>query len=833
MRFGKKIIRAAGPIAILIICTLAALGQGTKRLVVIKIDGLPAYYVDRFVNERDPKTGLSVLPWIEEAFYKNGTRVPNFYTRGMSLSGPSWGQLDTGQRLQVKGNVEYDRYTLHAYDYLNFLPYYAAYGLTRSKADMPAAEVMDQLEIPLFYDAFDYKNRYTSHQLYQRGNNWEVIGSGFINLYPGNPGDFIDEWTMGLDFRKMTINQAERDILGKLIKNPEIDYFDYYDVSFDHASHHNNDTATRLAALKDLDRLIGRMWTTIQRSPRAAETALVLISDHGFNSDEKVYSQGFNLVKVLGSPAGGGHHVVTKRRLMLDYSIKGIYPLVPLIKTRSNDSYYLKGRHNEYPTALLDFDGNERSSIHLRNSDLNMLHLLLQQLQRKSLSREVRAAATDAVFDLIERNRPFWRQIISGLGDETDALGRWAAGQQKLVDAQPKKFTADEIALGIDKEARRVAALKDIAVKADADYKKYLVTLKNLVSLSRETFNARQLKIEDLIAPGAMGEANSTHQLQNYVVGISPSGLVVTADKDLDIEKSFIRVNYFDLLLSQQVRNNVQKGVSSRPVDFVAARLDRTAVEAALGGGERLSEEPILLYGGRDRQALILTRRDDTGIVQLRYLPVAGLTADSNGRVSFEVKELDAGFPLRYFEDPDLAIEPERRAEWLTQWHTELEWLEAVHRTRYSNALIGLNEQLARHPLFERSAIAGSDNTSLIRRLRQRQRELTEADLLILANFHWNFDVRGFNPGGNHGSFFRVSTNSTFMLAGGDRTGIPRGLAVERPYDSLSFVPTLFRLMGKIDGENRPADGLGTRGFRRFPGRVITEITESDNVLDR
>ena len=66
-----------------------ALGQSVKRLVVVKIDGLPGYYVDRFVKEKDPETGLSMLPWIERVFYRNGTRVPNFYTRGMSLSGPS------------------------------------------------------------------------------------------------------------------------------------------------------------------------------------------------------------------------------------------------------------------------------------------------------------------------------------------------------------------------------------------------------------------------------------------------------------------------------------------------------------------------------------------------------------------------------------------------------------------------------------------------------------------------------------------------------------------------------------------------------------------------
>ena len=42
----------------------------------------------------------------------------------MSLSGPSWGLLDMGQHLQIKGNVEYYRYTLHALDYMYFFQYY-------------------------------------------------------------------------------------------------------------------------------------------------------------------------------------------------------------------------------------------------------------------------------------------------------------------------------------------------------------------------------------------------------------------------------------------------------------------------------------------------------------------------------------------------------------------------------------------------------------------------------------------------------------------------------------------------------------------------------------
>jgi hypothetical protein len=105
-----------------------------------------------------------------------------------------------------------------------------------------------------------------------------------------------------------------------------------------------------------------------------------------------------------------------------------------------------------------------------------------------------------------------------------------------------------------------------------------------------------------------------------------------------------------------------------------------------------------------------------------------------------------------------------------------------------------------------------------------RQRNLIEADLLVVANDHWNFDVRGFNPGGNHGSFFRISTHSTWMMAGGENTGIPHGLAVDEPYDSLSFVPTLLALSGKLRDDMSPVPILWAKGFRRFPGRVVKEV---------
>jgi len=68
--------------------------------------------------------------------------------------------------------------------------------------------------------------------------------------------------------------------------------------------------------------------------------------------------------------------------------------------------------------------------------------------------------------------------------------------------------------------------------------------------------------------------------------------------------------------------------------------------------------------------------------------------------------------------------------------------------------------------------------------------------------------VRGFNPGANHGSFLRISTHSALMAVG---SGIPPEVEIDRPYDSLSLVPTLLSLLGRSSGEN-------------YPGPVIEEI---------
>jgi hypothetical protein len=510
---------------------------------------------------------------------------------------------------------------------------------------------------------------------------------------------------------------------------------------------------------------------------------------------------------------------------MLDYSIKGVNPLVPLITTTTPDTYYLKGESTTYPTAMLDFDGNERASIHLRDSDLNVLHILLQQLQRGGLSVAVEKAVTNEFFSVIDRRRAEWQNDLKELQTELGALDRAIEEQRKLWEAQPKKFTKEQQDLGLDDASKRIFVQLDRWESERRRYSEYARTLQNLLSLPSEAFNPSKVKIADVIPKESMGDRNTIYELQNYVVGLGPDGFVLNSDGSLNVDKTFVQIDYFALLQGIAVRNNVQRGVTNKPIDLIATRLSRDLVLPLIDDRD-IDEDVIWVSAGANRQALLLSRQDAKGQLSLRYLPISNLAQDASGRLQFKTISWQAGLPLQIFEDASLKVPTADKTAWLSEWHTDSEWLEALHKTHYSNGLVGLHEELARHPIESLSAEDSSltGDARIMRNYARRKRELVEPDMLIVANDHWNFDVRGFNPGGNHGSFFRISTHSVFMVSGGERTNIPRAISIDAPYDSLSFVPTLLALTGKLRDDSNPVPELWEKGFRTFPGHVVKEL---------
>jgi len=771
-----------------------------KRLVLVKVDGLPADRVERLAQEIDPETGRSVLPWMHYIFIERGAWVQNFYVRGISLSAPSWSMLDTGQHLTIRGNAEFDRFMPRVYDYLNFFPFYVGYARLQ-RSDMPGVEVLDGFGIPLLLDQFPPDARHESMQLFQRGVRWTTLKDSVKNEVARPARELINELETGLEMAPGIDREEEKELIAALA-DPKIQYLDYYLGDYDHTAHLTNDDPSQLAVIKHLDARLGRIWNAIQASPLAGETVLALVSDHGMNSIPGAYSQGYNLVKLFNSAAGGAHHVVTVRYPLTEYKLSGLDPFVSWVVTPSPEASYLRDQ-NDYPTALLDPDGNERASVQLRNSDLNAIHILLLQLKRKELPAAQRSAAWKAVLQIVDANRARWTRTITEIKEELAALRKAIERQRVINGADPRTWPKpDPVHL------RHLVTL-DTWQTEERGYKDYALAIERLLDLNESGLEPGRIHIETLIPKGAMGEPNSLGQLQNYVAGLSGRGVVVTAEGTLDMERTFHHVNYFRVLSSVRVRNLVQRDLGVMPIDFVAMRVPRDALATALDPADRPDTDAVFVHADDRHEALLLSQLRE-GILWLRFIPVQNLEG-GDGAIHFSAANWAEGFPLHLFEDPDLRVNGDRTA-WLSMWHTEQEWFEAIHRTRYSNGVIGLHEMYQRWQpeatplLFQ---IAEKDDWPVLRRFAERRRELVESDLLVLASDHWNFNVRGFNPGGNHGSFLRISTHSVLMAAGG---GIPEGLTIERPYDSLSVVPTLLALLGRLPRAES------------YPGPVIQEL---------
>jgi hypothetical protein len=763
-------------LALALIACAVAFGaeQPAQRVVILKIDGLNADLLYRNMREKDSTTGKPRLPWFAHIFGENGTVFENFYTRGISLSAPSWSMLDTGQHTVIRGNAEYDRYTGEIYDYLNFFPFYLAYARGR-EVDMPGTEVLDAAGIPLSIDAFGYSHTHESFQLFQRGVYWPTLKHALRRHFSKIDMLATLEHAGPPSFEEALDDETASELTAAL-EEPGVLYLDFFTGSLDHAAHATNDPAALYEVLRRLDTLVGRIWTAIQNSSMADQTIVAVVSDHGMNNVPGIFSQTFSLPDLFNSPSGGAHHVMTDRYQLSDYKLKGLDPLVHRVITPSTASFYLSGEASRYPTAWLDIDGNERAAVHLRNSDLNRIHILLIELAKPELQPLVRQAAAAYLRQTIDSHRAVWSKTATELDQEVEQLQQAIEVRRKIVAEQPKTWTPEQIADGEDKAGRRLRNQLHAWEREYTSYSVYDSHVRALLALNPDPSRPLRGKIEDLVPELSLGDNNTIRDLQHYVVGPSPDGLALDAAGRLDPERSFRYVDYFKMLASQQVRNNPQSALSPKPIDFIAARLPDID-----------SRHAYWLYGDDAYQLLIFTDAEENVEVQ----PVADLHQDQRGNVSWSAQSWASGFPLHLFEDPELQLpHGTDRAAWLSARHSEREWMDAVHRCEYSNAVIGITEELS--PV--EANVAGSQGISpILLRFERRRRELVQADFHVFASNHWNFNSRFPNPGGNHGSFLRISTHSVWMLAG---AGIPARVVTE-PYDSLNFASTLLSLTGQ------------------------------------
>ena len=303
-----------------------------------------------------------------------------------------------------------------------------------------------------------------------------------------------------------------------------------------------------------------------------------------------------------------------------------------------------------------------------------------------------------------------------------------------------------------------------------------------MLSLRPDSERAFRQKIADLIPELTLGENNTVADLEHYVAGPGVDGMVADENGRLDEERSFRFIGYFSLLPKQRARNNPQPALSSRPVDFIAMCLP----DGVYDPGVDSPQHAYWLYGDETSQLLILVH----GAGMIAVKPIGHLIQEKSGKLNWTGQRWRPGLPLHLFEDAQLRLpEGADRLAWLSGWHSEQDWFNAIHMCKYSNAVIGIGEELS--PVAENiPGPPGMDPIML--RYERHRRELVQADFHVFAADHWNFNVRNFNPGGNHGSFFRISTHSVWMMAG---AGLPTEV-IKEPHDSLDFASTVLSLVG-------------------------------------
>ena len=104
----------------------------------------------------------------------------------------------------------------------------------------------------------------------------------------------------------------------------------------------------------------------------------------------------------------------------------------------------------------------------------------------------MKKAATDAFFEIIENRRADWTKTVSELGEEMDALHRRIESQQKIIAAQPKQYSPEEYAGGLNRQDRRVVAQTDIAIREERDYREYLQSFVKFIVAHKRKFQSEK-----------------------------------------------------------------------------------------------------------------------------------------------------------------------------------------------------------------------------------------------------------------------------------------------------------------------------------------------------
>ncbi|MGH9863695.1 MAG: alkaline phosphatase family protein [Candidatus Acidiferrales bacterium] len=829
------------------------------RLIQIKVDGLSPLLLDALMDPDNPgklarlpdpegfrraiqlfrlETGQrDLLPNFRRYFYEQGARADNMFSATSTLSTVSWAVIETGQPSIVKRHMGFNRNNGYLRGYLDGLRD-TLEVIARHSRKTSALWELDQVGVSLLSDAFNPLRRYETPQIYYRlppGAYLMDWAQTYLTNGAKNPWAILrghmKRRVEGMDYSEFT-EEFLADHLAEKLLEPDFtggERFDYLTVFFsvDH-QHHVDPTPENLVhRLVSLDHRLGRIFRGVERSQRRDQTLVALVSDHGAEYEPGAVNLAFPITRAFRTRYFGGHTVAT---VMAEDSIHALTtPIMGIDFPRVYESLFSpygkaaeSGGQDNYVTAFIDNFGNARAEVHLRNNDLNRLHLLLLARQRP-LDENHRARWRERLRSALQDTCPWLAPEVENYRTYHEAARAWVPELKKRIDTYWR-----DIATRLEQEGQR-----------DAHQLGALTRLENLCRASDAVawLHEHHPAVEELIPKKYLGPRNSLYQLTHYTIGLDAD--LNWVETTVDARGRPVPMNYISLLSDFEVPNP-PLSQEANPVDLMVSSLPTEPLRAALvergwlEPGRELSEVVWIVPTThrnlrRGGQALLLETPDG----QLRYLPISSLEQTAEGGFVLQPhQELD---PLGLLYDPEFRSPSSEPAFlWLERFHSQDEWLRATSRTHYSIAplivadIAGLHVQrFLENPAFQQTLTGFPSEEVKQQYLRGVAWKYSsqQPDLLLWSSYLWNFASKSHTSGGSHGGLTPPVTRTSFLLWGGRDFHLPAGGVWEEPATTLDVAPTLAHLLRMLDASGRAllqAGAVRERPFLPFAGHALS-----------
>ena len=804
------------------------------RVILFKVDGLPGLLIEaalapqsdavlrlpfpgRFREDYRATQTLvdreELLPNMKEYFVRQGVRAGTIFTGTLPLSAPVWAQIDSGQPSIVKRNYYFNRASGASRVYLNGL-FDSAGKLIKGSGRTHALWELDLLGIPILPDAFPPARVWSSLQPLSRKRSAIQLGAmGKFLVRAGErgfrPGAVIHQHLSHLvayPDHGERLDQSLSQTLAKWLKwraegdlSETLDFITALFVSIDHRLHLDSSYRSVLHLLVKLDDWFGEVMGAVEQTARRNRTLVAMVSDHGMNLYPVHINYGFPINPWLRRPEFGGHTVLSPEVEDSDHALTRPIPGVDFARVYESPAspygeavpFGSKG----YFTAFAANMGNPRFDLFLRHSDLNRLHLLLLDSLRLRNDVEKLDRVFEVFLPVFQGVRPWLEADAVSLQQAAEVFEAWS--EQHLAAGMPSARDAGSRLASESRLYRNQAAILRRLLALPLEEKEWCHVIRS------------GFEIDEVIPRGYFGPPNALEQLGNYPVGWAKPAAERWSQSD---ETPFRTLNYLDLITGYRALNPDAYG-NRYPFNFLVVPIPSENLTGWKGLPLR---QALWLLASEDRgQAVLLEATDGT----LWYAPLK-----NRG----ELASLDAagatgsrdplGYPNRLW------------ARWLAprRWVSETARLETslvpviladLFRPNFQDYLSGESRAGVLMPLD-----GSGRREDLLGALRFRFRQATP-DFRVWMRHGWNVNTMGQQPGGSHGGFLPLETQTTFMVWGGEELGLKRGRKLSGAFLTLDIAPTLMDAIGRLDPVSRrivpDPEQLSAPEFPPFPGRII------------